>query len=41
MKRNTKKNDTAIFEILPHAVAAFKKNLIDPFLGEHKNAKFE
>jgi cyclic beta-1,2-glucan synthetase len=40
MKRNTKKNDTAIFEILPHAVAAFKKNLIDPFLGEHKSAKY-
>ncbi len=40
MKRNTKKNDAAIFEILPHAVAAFKKNLIDPFLGDNKNAKY-
>ena len=39
MKRNTKIDNT-IFEILPHAVTAFKKNLINPFFGDYKNTLY-
>jgi cyclic beta-1,2-glucan synthetase len=39
MKRG-KKNDSAIFELLPQAVAAFKKNMIDPFIGDGKEIKY-
>ena len=35
-----KKADKDILEILPQAIAAFKKSMIEPFLGENKNAKY-
>ncbi len=37
MRLFRKKIDTDIFELLPHAIAALKKNMIDPFLGESKD----
>ena len=32
-----KKGDQDIFEMLPQAIASFKKNMIEPFLGESKD----
>lgn len=36
MKLYKKKTDQDIFEILPQAIASFRKNMIQPFLGENK-----
>lgn len=35
-----KSHDRDLFEILPQAIALFKKNMIDPFLGDPKNEKY-
>ncbi|MGC4101978.1 GH36-type glycosyl hydrolase domain-containing protein [Ferruginibacter sp.] len=40
MKRNAKKNDNTIFEILPHAVSALKKTVIAPFFGEDSSTRY-
>ena len=37
-KRKSREKD--LFEILPQAISAFKKNMIEPFFGESKNAKY-
>ncbi len=34
MRLYKRKTDTAIFELLPQAIAAFKKSMIDPFLND-------
>jgi cyclic beta-1,2-glucan synthetase len=41
MKVPVKKNQqTDILEILPNAIASLKKNIIDPFLGDSHNGKY-
>ena len=37
LKKNARKD---IFDILPQAIASFKKNMVAPFLGED-NARYE
>ncbi|MEP7164737.1 MAG: glucoamylase family protein [Ferruginibacter sp.] len=41
MKLSQRKNrDKDIFEMLPQAIAAFKKSMIEPFFGENRNARY-
>ncbi|MEI9956130.1 MAG: hypothetical protein WDM90_07480 [Ferruginibacter sp.] len=40
MKKGATKNDKTIFEILPQAVAAFKKNMFAPFFGDETTDKY-
>ncbi|MES2431885.1 MAG: glucoamylase family protein [Bacteroidota bacterium] len=35
-----KNRDKDLFEILPDAIAVFKRNMIEPFFGENKNGKY-
>jgi len=40
MKENKKSHDKDLFEMLPQAIAALKKNMIQPIFGDSRNSKY-